>query len=230
MLLDLNCDLGEGCPHDADLMPLITSANISCGGHAGDVATARGALRRARQLNVQCGAHPGYADREHFGRRELERTEEQIYTECVDQIGALAVLARMEAVGLHYVKPHGALYNQACRDAAYARPIVAAAKLYGLPVIALPNSALEAACAGHCSFVPEGFADRRYRADGSLVPRSKPDALVADADEAVHQAEWLLRTSGIRTLCLHGDNPQALDFARALRVALTRQGIVLQRF
>jgi UPF0271 protein len=118
MNVDLNCDLGEGSPHDNALMPLITSANIACGFHAGDAATAHTALLLAARYDVQVGAHPGFADREYFGRRELSLSETQIFEECVYQIGALAGLARAAGVVLRYVKPHGALYNQACRDAA----------------------------------------------------------------------------------------------------------------
>ncbi len=230
MDLDLNCDLGEGCPFDAELMPHVTSANVACGFHAGDASTARATLRLAVRHGVQAGAHPGYADREHFGRLELQRTEDQVFEECVYQVGALAGLARTEGATLRYLKPHGALYNQACRDDAYARPVVAAAELFGLAVMGLPGSRLEAACAGRCPFVAEGFADRRYRPDGSLVPRPEPDAFVADAEEAVRQAEWLLRTRGVRTLCVHGDNPHAIDFVRRLREALTRQGVNLRPF
>jgi UPF0271 protein len=230
MEIDLNCDLGEGCPADAELMPLITSANVACGFHAGDAATAHAALRAAAQHGVQVGAHPGFADREHFGRRELPRTPEQIFEECVYQIGALAGLARAVGLELRYVKPHGALYNMACREDAYARPIVAAVELFGLQLMGLPGSRLEALSAGRCPFVAEGFADRRYQPDGSLVPRSRPDAFVEDPAEAVRQAEWLLREQGVRTLCVHGDNPRALAFVRELRAALQRQGIVITRF
>ncbi|MHB1426383.1 MAG: 5-oxoprolinase subunit PxpA [Gemmataceae bacterium] len=230
MDLDLNCDLGEGCPCDAELMPLITSANIACGFHAGDAAAAHAALRLAARHGVQVGAHPGFADREHFGRRELSRTETQIFEECVYQIGALAGLARAVGIPLRYVKPHGALYNLACRDDAYARPIVEATALFGLDLMALPESRLEARSAGRCAFIREGFVDRRYLADGSLVPRSRSDAFVTDPAEAVRQAEWLLRERGVRTLCVHGDNPRAAAFVRALREAVLAKGIVLRKF
>src|SRR4029077_21096496 len=132
------------------------------------------------------------------------------------QIGALAGLARAARAELRYVKPHGALYNLACRDERFARPIVAALELFGLKLMGLPGSRLEALSKGRCPFVAEGFADRRYLPDGSLVPRGRPDAFVHDADEAVRQAEWLLRERGVRTLCVHGDNPQALAFVRQL--------------
>jgi UPF0271 protein len=230
MELDLNCDLGEGCPHDAELMPLITSASIACGFHAGDPATAHAALLAARQHGVQVGAHPSFPDRERFGRQEMPRSEEQIFEDCVYQIGALAGLARAVGLEVRYVKPHGALYNMACRDDAYARPVVAAVAVFGLPVLGLPHSRLQTLSSGHVPFVAEGFADRRYLPDGSLVPRGRPDAFVEDAGEAVRQAEWLLRERGVRTLCVHGDNPRALAFVRQLRDALARQGITIRAF
>ena len=230
MDIDLNCDLGEGCTGDAELMPLITSANIACGFHAGDPATALAALTAAARHGVRAGAHPSFPDRGGFGRRELTRTEKQVYEDCVYQIGALAGLARAAGAPLRYVKPHGALYHLACRDDAYARPVVEAVALFGLQLMGLPNSRLQALSAGRCPFVAEGFADRRYQPDGSLTPRARPDAFVADPAEAVRQAEWLVRTRGVRTLCVHGDNPQALAFVRELRAALERQGVVIRKF
>jgi 5-oxoprolinase (ATP-hydrolysing) subunit A len=228
MELDLNSDLGEGCATDAEVMPLVTSANIACGGHAGDAATARATLLLAKRHGVQAGAHPGFADREHFGRRELVRTEQEVYEECVAQVNALAELAEAVGIPLRHLKPHGALYNMACRDDSYARPVVAAAERFDLMLLGLPGSRLEALSAGRCLFVAEGFADRRYRPDGSLVPRSQPDAFVEDPEKAVRQVEWLVRERGVRTICVHGDNPQAVAFVRALREALTRQDIALR--
>jgi UPF0271 protein len=228
MEIDLNCDLGEGSASDAELMPLITSANIACGFHAGDPATAHAALAAAARHGVHAGAHPGFADREHFGRRELVRTEKQIFEECVFQVGALADLARTVGTPLYHLKPHGALYNMACREEAYARPLVAVAELFALPLVGLPDSALQRLSRGKCPFVAEGFADRRYLPDGSLVPRSRPDAFVDDPAEAVRQVQSLLKDQGVRTLCVHGDNPQALAFVRELRAALTGQGIILR--
>jgi UPF0271 protein len=230
MFLDLNCDLGEGCPSDAELMPLITSASVACGFHAGDPATAAAALAAAARHRVAVGAHPSFPDREHFGRREMVRTERQVFEDCVFQVGALAGLARAAGVALRHLKPHGALYNQACRDDGYARPVVAAAELFGLHLFGLPGSRLEAQSAGRCPFVAEGFADRRYLPDGSLVPRSRPDAFVADPAEAVRQAEWLVRARDVRTLCVHGDNPEAVAFVRELRSALAARGIEVRAY
>jgi UPF0271 protein len=230
MEIDLNSDLGEGCGADAELMPLLTSANVCCGFHAGDLHTSRSALALAAAHGVVAGAHPGYADREHFGRRELVLAEDAIYELCLYQIGALAGLARSTGRPLRYLKPHGALYNQACRDEACARPIVAVAEQWGLPILALPGSRLEALARGRVGFFAEGFADRRYLPDGALVPRSRPDAFVEDAAAALVQAEWLIRERGVRSLCVHGDNPAALAFVRTLRQGLTERGYVLRAF
>ena len=229
MQIDLNSDLGEGCGLDAELMPLITSANISCGFHAGDWQTAIAALRLANAHNVRIGAHPGYPDREEFGRREWDLSETEIYELCHYQIGALAGLTCITGQCISYIKPHGALYNQACREDRFALPIVSAAKDLHMAVVGLPGSRLEALCVTP-EFVREGFADRRYQADGSLVPRSRPDAFIADPDEAVQQAQWLIREHGVQTLCVHGDNPKALTFVRALRTALTEAGFVIRAF
>ena len=229
-LIDLNCDLGEGCPFDAELMPLITSANVACGFHAGDPSVARTALQLAAVHGVRIGAHPGFPDREHFGRREMERTPEQVFNDCVYQIGALVGLARATDLHVSYVKPHGALYNIACRNDVCAHAVIAAAAVFKLPLLGLPGSRTQALCGEQYPFIAEGYADRRYLPDGSLVPRSRPDAFVTDPDEAVRQVEWLLREKGVRTLCIHGDNPHALEFARAVRSALTQRGIDIRPF
>ncbi len=231
MLIDLNADLGEGAGLDAELMPLITSANVCCGGHAGDADTVRAALELAAEHGVAVGAHPGYADREQFGRRELVLTEKQVATLTLHQVGAILGLSRITRSRVEYLKPHGALYNQACRDPRYAKPVVAIAFLNGLSVVGLPGSELEvAAKAVGLPFVAEGFADRRYRPDGSLVPRTDPDALLHDPMEAVEQVERLIREQGVRTICVHGDNPEAVAFVRAIRGAILARGHELRAF
>lgn len=231
MRIDLNCDLGEGCQHDAELMPLVTSANISCGAHAGDPAALTMALRLAKEHFVQVGAHPGFPDRENFGRTESPCHDEQIWQDCVYQIGALGGLALGVGVPLRYVKPHGALYNLACRDPACARPVVRAAKLFGLGVMGLPNSALQQeAQALEMPFIAEGFADRRYQADGSLVPRTWSNAFVNDPKDAAAQVEWLIRKQHVQTICVHGDNPNALKFVRHLRECLKEWGVEIRPF
>jgi 5-oxoprolinase (ATP-hydrolysing) subunit A len=222
--VDLNCDLGEGCAHDLDLLPLITSANVACGGHAGDPAVMSATLAGAAKYSVRVGAHPGFFDREHFGRRELARAPREIYQDCIYQVGALIALARAAGTTATYIKPHGALYNMACRDDAIAEPVVAAAEFFQLPLLGLPGSRVQTLCGTRCRFVAEGFADRRYQPDGSLVPRGGPEAFVHDPLEAARQALRLVRDQGVETICVHGDNPQAIAFVKALRVALSESG------
>jgi UPF0271 protein len=224
MRVDLNCDLGEGCGSDADLMGLITSANVCCGAHAGDALTAARTIVLAAANGVRLGAHPGYADREHFGRRELTLPDEQVRAELIFQVSALQGLACAQSTQIAYIKLHGAIYNQANRDPALAALIAGTARILGLPLMGLPGSALETACRDGVGYIREGFADRRYRPDGSLVPRSEPDAFVTDPAEAVTQALWLVRERGVESLCVHGDNPQALAFVRRLREELDRLG------
>jgi UPF0271 protein len=230
MEIDLNADLGEGGPQDEELVPLITSANVACGFHAGGPQEAMRVLRLAARQGVRVGAHPSFPDRVHFGRQEMVRSEEDVYLDCVYQVGALAGLARAAGLSLTHLKPHGALYHQACREETYARPVVAAAALFGLAVVGLPESALRRQSAGRCRFLAEGFADRRYRPDGTLVPRTEPGALLQDPEEAVRQALWLIRERGVQTLCVHGDHPQALAFVRALRQALAQAGVSVRPF
>lgn len=226
MQIDLNADLGEGIGIDAEMMPLITSANVCCGLHAGDAIHARAALELAAKHGVVVGAHPGYADRENFGRLEQKFSEKEVATIAIHQIGALVGLSRICRSVVRYLKPHGALYHQACRDLHYSKPLVAAGFLYGLSIMGLPGSELEtAAAAVGLPFIPEGFADRRYQADGSLVARSEPNALIQDPLEAVNQAEWLVRSRGVRSLCVHGDTPGAVEFTKAIRSRLEARGL-----
>lgn len=228
MEIDLNADLGEGAGFDAELMPLITSANVCCGLHAGGPNEIARTLTLAKQFGVTVGAHPGYADREHFGRREL--ADQDIVALCVYQIGALYALTSTIGWDVRYLKLHGALYHQACRDSQIADAIVNVAADFWLSVVGLPASRLEAACGERVPFFGEGFADRRYRSDGSLVPRTEPDAFVHDPDEAVAQVEWLVRDKGVRTICVHGDNPDAVAFTTAVRAALLARGFALKAF
>jgi UPF0271 protein len=184
MHLDLNADLGEGAGFDDQLMPLITSANVCCGRHAGGREEIAATLDLALKHGVSIGAHPGYPDRENFGRVELDLPSHEITSLVSSQLETLAVMAREKGLSLRYMKPHGALYNQACRDRRIADAVVAAAFTGKLPIVGLPGSQLEAACLIGLPFVPEGFADRRYRSDGSLVPRSEADAFIRDPEKA----------------------------------------------
>lgn len=227
MQIDLNCDLGEGCGADAELMPLITSANISCGFHAGNVETAYQALQLAAKHQVAAGAHPGFDDPNHFGRRELDLPPGEVFRLCLFQVGALISLARHVGIPIRFIKPHGALYNMACREEHIARPVAAAAEFFQLPLVGLRKSHLEAACTS-VPFIREGFADRRYQTDGNLVPRAQADAFIEDPAQAVEQARRLIERDGVQTLCVHGDNPRALAFVQQLRDGLLKQGFTLR--
>jgi UPF0271 protein len=230
MEIDLNADLGEGAGFDAELMPLITSANVCCGLHASGPGEIAETIALAMRHDVVVGAHPGYADRENFGRRELALRRHDLVALCLYQLGGIVAMASAVGRDVGYVKPHGALYNQACRDPAVAECVVLAATEFRLPVLGLPDSALEAACRDRLPFVAEGFADRRYRPDGSLVPRTEPDAFVHDPDEAVKQVERLIEAKGVRTICVHGDYPQAVAFTKAVREALLARCFTLKPF
>jgi UPF0271 protein len=230
VLIDLNCDLGEGAGTDAELLPLITSANVSCGAHAGTPEGIAETLALAAKHGVVVGAHPGHPDPEHFGRRELLIPPRDVLEQTHAQIQWLRGLAAKAGVAVRYVKPHGGLYHQANRDDAYADAVLAACALAGLPVIGLPGSRLQERAIGQVDFFAEGFADRRYRPDGSLVPRGLPGAMVESPAEAVAQVRRLIAECGVRTVCVHGDNPEAVGFVRAVRDELVRSGAELRPF
>jgi UPF0271 protein len=230
MLIDLNCDLGEGAGNDAELLPLITSANVSCGAHAGTPSDILNTLELAAKHGVSVGAHPGYPDRANFGRREMHVSVRDLLEVTHAQILSLRTLADKAGVKLRYVKPHGALYHQANRDDGYADAVLAACALVNLPVVGLPGSRLEIRATGKLDFFAEGYADRGYLPDGSLVPRDQPGAFVESPQQAVEQVRTLIAERGVRTICVHGDNPKALAFVRAVREELTRAGFELRAF
>jgi UPF0271 protein len=228
--IDLSCDLGEAASDEeerveAALWPLITSANVACGGHAGDASTMRRAVARARAHAVALGAHPSYPDREHFGRRTMAIPRPRLVESLVEQVRALEAAARPAGVFVTHVKPHGALYNDAHRDRALADAIVEAVTAAGprLAIVGTESSALLAAArqAG-MKTIAEAFADRRARPDGSLVPRREPDALVLDPGAAAAQAVSLAERA--ETICIHSDTPRAVERLQAIRAALAAAG------
>lgn len=238
--VDLNCDLGEGAGHDAELMPLITSANIACGAHAGDEATMRATVALAQKHGVAIGAHPGFADRVDFGRRELPVTPDEVHGLVLDQVRKLQRLGPVR-----HVKPHGALYNQAARDTLLAQAVVVAVHEADprLVLFGLAGSQLIAAAEAYgLQVASEVFADRTYQPDGSLTPRSQPQALITDESVAVAQVLRMVREGRVRasdgsevairadTVCLHGDGPHPVEFARKLRHLLTTAGIEVKGF
>jgi UPF0271 protein len=243
--IDLNCDLGEGAGHDKELMSLITSANIACGAHAGDAETMRTTVMLAKTFGVAIGAHPGYVDRENFGRRELTLTAQEVFALVSAQILALKAITEEVGVRLVHVKPHGALYNVAARDAHIATAIVDAVCVVDnrLVFFGLAGSELIGAGrrAGLC-VANEVFADRAYRSDGSLVPRSQPDAVLVNEKAMIAQVLGMVTRGIVKandgteiavqadSLCLHGDGPPAVNFAKRIRQALAEAGVPVKSF
>jgi UPF0271 protein len=238
--IDLNCDLGEGGAHDAELMPLISSANIACGGHAGDEATMRATMRLALMHGVAIGAHPGYEDRQHMGRRPMDLPPGTIYDLVSRQLEHFARIANELGADIHHVKAHGALYNQANADPLIANTVANAIRdmLPQVVIYAPPNGCMmSAAKSAGLRFRAEGFIDRRYNADGSLVPRGQAGAVIDDPTAASAQAmEMLLECKvtsvggsvvpiEIGTLCVHGDSKSALEILKSTRLALESAGL-----
>jgi 5-oxoprolinase (ATP-hydrolysing) subunit A len=242
--IDVNCDMGESfgpwrMGADEPVMAHITSANIACGAHAGDPIVMRNTVRLARAAGVAVGAHPGFADLQGFGRREMAIDPAEIEASVVAQIGALAAIARAEGVSLQHVKAHGALYNMAARDRALADAIARAIASVDAALImfCLPNSPMiDAGRAAGLRVAREGFADRAYQPDGSLTPRSRPGAVIHDVEAAAARAVRMategvvLTPEGrqvelpIDTICVHGDTPDAAALVRRIREALRGAG------
>jgi UPF0271 protein len=244
--IDLNCDMGESygawkMGADADVMPYISSANIACGFHGGDPATIRQTVRLAVEHGVAIGAHPSLPDLQGFGRRVMKISPQDMYDLVVYQAGAVEAFARAAGARLHHVKCHGALYNMAANDAALSEAMARAARdLGGVMLYVLSNSKMmEAAKKQGVPVAGEVFADRGYSDDGTLAPRDRPGGMIEDAGEAVARAlamieqGYVTALSGKRvpvsadTLCLHGDQPGAVAFAKAIRKAFADKGITV---
>lgn len=245
--IDLNCDIGESygawsMGDDAGVMPWITSANIACGFHAGDFSTMHKTVLLAKQNDVAIGAHVSLPDLQGFGRRVMKISPNDAYAMTLYQIGALAAFARAAGTRVVHVKPHGALYNMAAKDAALADAIARAVRDFdaNLILVGLANSELpKAGAALALSVAHEAFADRRYEADGSLTPRGIHGAVIEDVETAVAQAVTIatqgnvdIRSGGTLTLradtiCVHGDRPDAALFARALHEGLKAAGVAV---
>ena len=237
-MLKLNSDLGEGVGNEARIMPLIDQANIACGGHAGDEETMRECVRLAREHGVEIGAHPGYPDRENFGRRSMDLGERELRELLEEQIGRLREIARAEEADLAYVKPHGALYNDMMRDPELFERIVSTVAGIDpnlrLMILSTPEGERCETIARRygIGLIHELFADRHYTPEGKLVPRSEPDAVIHDPEHVLkrirhyrEQGHLLCREgTPLRlrgdSLCVHGDNPEAIALVEALRRVL----------
>lgn len=244
MTIDLNCDMGEGMPHDAELMPFISSANIACGYHAGNTDTMKLTVELALQHGVAIGAHPGFNDAAHFGRNEIHLSERALYELIGDQLLLLSRVARDFKAQLHHVKPHGALYNMAAKDLSMAETIARAVKmidpslvLYGLS----GSNLISAAHAAGLKTASEVFADRSYQDDGSLTPRSQPGAMIALEEMAATQVLQMVQqqtvtsvnrkpvTILVETICIHGDGEKAVSFAKHIHHALEQNNIEIRK-
>lgn len=240
--IDLNADLGEGCAGDSDLMSVITSCNIACGGHAGDAASMREALQLAKANGVAAGAHPSFPDRENFGRTPSSLSGKDLEQVLIGQVETLREIAVEMSVSLTHLKPHGALYNMAAIDAELAQSIVTVVEqtLPSAKLVGPPASELEKAARSRgVGFTAEGFADRAYEADGQLRDRTKPGAVIQDADAQAEQAlriatqhsvtayDGNLISLPVATICVHGDTPESVAAARKIQAALEYKGLKL---
>jgi len=244
--IDINCDMGEGygpwkMGDDPAIMPHITSANIACGAHAGDPDVMLATIRLAKRHGVATGAHPGYFDLRNFGRRPLHLSPDEVLAMLSYQLGAFYGVARAEHAEVSHVKPHGALYNQACADPELARAIIDAVVRFSssVPLLGLPASELEtAALSAGLPFLREGFADRAYEPNGSLRDRKYADSLIAEPDRAGMNAVSIARGSvsavdgttlslDVDTLCVHGDTRGAPAIAASVRGALENAGFTV---
>ena len=250
LTIDLNADLGEGfgrsrITQDEELLGLVSSANIACGFHAGDATTMRDTVRAAKARGVTIGAHPSYPDIPGFGRRELDLPAKEISLHVAYQIRALRDVCGSERAKLSYVKPHGALYNRAARDADAAKAVVAAIREVETSLTLLGPAGSEMARAAEragIAFATEAFVDRAYKPDGTLVPRDEPGAVIHDVNGAVQRAVMLVKGQTItavdgselhvsaQSLCVHGDNPDASSILRALNARLKESRVTIAPF
>ncbi|WP_189723298.1 5-oxoprolinase subunit PxpA [Staphylococcus warneri] len=248
MQIDLNCDLGEAFGNysfggDKDILPLITSANIACGFHAGDANVMNETIQLAKRHNIGIGAHPGLPDLQGFGRRKLDMSPEEVYNIVVYQLGALNGFCQIHDVKMNHVKPHGALYQMGAKDKSIASAIAQAVYDFDktLVFVGLANTLLisEAKKLG-LKTASEVFADRRYEDDGQLVSRKEPYAVISDSDEALNQVVKMVTENKVisknnkeitlqaDTICVHGDGAHALEFVTKIREKLTKEGIDIQ--
>ncbi|HEV7332068.1 MAG TPA: 5-oxoprolinase subunit PxpA [Flavisolibacter sp.] len=233
--IDINCDMGEGIGNDEAIMPFITSANIACGAHAGDEETMRTTILLAKQYGVKIGAHPSFPDRRNFGRTEMQTTPQEVYNLVSEQLALFQKIADAADAAVHHVKPHGALYNMAARDAALAKAVALAVKDFNatLVLFGLSGSAsvTEASLLGLKAW-NEVFADRTYGDNGSLTPRWQPHAMIEDEEKAVAQVLQMVQKGTVTavsgkdipiaadTVCIHGDGKRAVAFAKRLSETL----------
>lgn len=246
--IDINCDLGEGkslidCAHDAKIMPYISSCNIACGGHAGDESIIKQSLLNASFYELKIGAHPGYEDKVNFGRVSLDISVEEVVTSIQKQLDFFIRISSKLNISIHHIKFHGALYNDLEKQPQLASKLAELIKFKypSLKVYGLANGIFEKHCiALGIDFIAEGFMDRTYLSSGHLTPRSEENAVLTEQAQSIAQAISLASNQGIKssdgkvitpqvkTICLHGDNPEAITIAKVLHFQLTSAGFLIQ--
>lgn len=242
--IDLNCDLAEGTGNEEKLMPWISSANIACGYHAGDEELMKHTIALCLKHRVAVGAHPSFPDRENFGRTNLNLPHDQVFNLIIDQLNLIEKIARQQGAILRHVKPHGALYNMAAKDAELASVVAQAVKKFDARLIfyGLSGSVMiEEAQKLNLITAHEVFADRTYQPDGSLTPRSQPHALIENEQQSLAQAMLMAKENKVTdvnghiisvqadTICLHGDGAHAVVFAKRINLELKKGGIEIKR-
>lgn len=237
--VDLNCDVGEGVGNEAFLIPNISSCNIACGGHAGDLETMQTVVKLCKQYNVKAGAHPSFPDKENFGRQPMIMPHDALVSCVKAQIEDLIAVLKENEVPLYHIKPHGALYDMAAKDKSVAKAIIEVMQDYKHIHLYVPyNSVMEQlAIEANLSIIYEGFADRNYNKDLRLVSRALPNALIVDTDEMFTHVHRMVTQGKVKalsgeevkieakTFCVHGDNPKAIELISALRENLIESGI-----
>ncbi|GAA4303803.1 5-oxoprolinase subunit PxpA [Aestuariibaculum suncheonense] len=238
--VDVNADVGEGVGNEAELMPFLSSCNIACGGHAGDTATMRKVVALAKVHGVKVGAHPSFPDREHFGRQPVEMSCVALFASLKHQIDSLLAVLKEEQVGLHHIKPHGALYNMAATDIKLAEVVVEVIRSYALPMqLYVPYGSViaDVATQNNIPIVYEVFADRNYNDDLSLVSRAKKEALIHDVDTMFEHVYRMISLQEVKTIdgtkvpirvntiCVHGDNMEAIKLVQNLWGKLVDKGV-----
>jgi UPF0271 protein len=243
LTIDINCDMGEGTGNDEAIMPFISSANIACGYHAGNEETMKQTIESAIKYNVAIGAHPSFFDKENFGRTEMNLPVDEIYDLVILQLRTINKIIKEKNAALHHVKPHGALYNMSAKNPQIAKAIAQAVKDFdeGIILFGLSGShSITEAGAINLRTASEVFADRTYQDDGSLTPRSQPNALIENVDMSVRQVLQMIKEKKVTsvdgktipvvadTICIHGDGKHAIEFAGAIHQSLTQNSIELK--
>jgi UPF0271 protein len=242
MTIDINCDMGEGMPNDADIMPYISSANIACGYHAGNEATMRNTIDLCLKHSVAIGAHPGFNDKENFGRKPIQLSADELYQLVWKQLEIIQAICKEKHTKLHHVKLHGALYNMAAKDKSISKIAAQAVRNFDSELIfyGLSGSVMIAeATALGLKTANEVFADRTYKRDGTLTPRTQPHALMEYSTDVIRQVEQIVREKRVTTLtgeiipikadtiCIHGDGDHALEFAKHIYQSLRSMGCII---